>query len=663
VCGFCGFLDTRSSRSAEARAEILVRMADRIRHRGPDDAGYWQDPEAGIGLGHRRLSIIDLSAEGHQPMLSRCGRYVIAFNGEIYNYRDIRHDLEKDMGTIPWRGHSDTEVMLAAIARWGLRPALERFNGMFAFALWDRKERALHLARDRLGEKPMYYGWSDGVLLFGSELKALRAHPAWRGEIDRDVLAVYARYNYVPAPRSIYGGISKLRPGNTLSIVGGAAAGELPVPVPFWSARLVAESGVANPVTLCDTDAISELDRVLRDAVSLRMAADVPLGAFLSGGVDSSTVVALMQSQSTQPIKTFSIGFHEKAYDEAAQARAVARYLGTNHTDMYVQPEQAMAVIPLLPALFDEPFADASQIPTYLVACLARQHVSVALSGDGGDELFAGYNRYFWGGNLWRVMRWLPYPTRAVAANAILALKPTRWSVFFATLSRIFPGSPRLLGDKLQKLAGILGARDPQLMYEGLVTHWPDPENLVIGARQSEIEPDVAAIPTDVHGLLNHMMYQDLVGYLPDDILVKVDRASMGISLEARVPLLDHRVVEYAWRLPMNTKIRPEGGKWILRRLLHRYVPSEMVERPKMGFAVPIDDWLRGPLREWAECLLAEERLRRDSFFVPGPIRQKWQEHLSGLRNWQYHLWGILMFQSWLDAERGDRIPAVTAAA
>ncbi|MCE7895830.1 MAG: asparagine synthase (glutamine-hydrolyzing), partial [Gammaproteobacteria bacterium PRO8] len=395
MCGLCGFVDQSPARDVPTRQAVLTAMAERIRHRGPDDSGIWQDAEAGIGLGHRRLSVLDLSPEGHQPMRSRCGRFVIAFNGEIYNYREIRAELEAAEGPIPWRGHSDTEVMLAAIARWGLRDALKRFNGMFAFALWDREERLLHLARDRLGEKPLYYGWMGGVFLFGSELKALRAHPAWRGEVDRNVLALFLRHGYVPAPHAIYKGIRKLPPGSFLSLPGAAPAGQEPAPQTYWSALQVAGEGVANPLAMGPEQATDALEALLRDAVGLRMEADVPLGAFLSGGIDSSTVVALMQAQSSQPVNTFSIGFHEKGFNEAAHAAEVARHLGTRHTELYVSPEEAMAVIPLLPTLYDEPFSDSSQVPTYLVSKLARQHVTVALSGDGGDEFFAGYDRYF----------------------------------------------------------------------------------------------------------------------------------------------------------------------------------------------------------------------------------------------------------------------------
>ncbi len=633
MCGLCGFIDRGHARDAASRAAILGAMAERIRHRGPDDGGIWQDAEAGIGLGHRRLSIIDLSPEGHQPMHSACGRYVIAFNGEVYNYRQVRAELEAAAGPVAWRGHSDTEVMLAAIAHWGLRAALGRFNGMFAFALWDRQERTLHLARDRLGEKPLYYGWMGGVFLFGSELKALRAHPAWRGEVDRDVLALYMRHGYVPAPFSIHGGIHKLLPGTCLSLPAAAAPGDLPQPQAYWSAAQVAEQGAARPRRVAPEQAIDELEALLKDAVALRMEADVPLGAFLSGGIDSSTVVALMQAQSSQPVNTFSIGFHEAGFNEAVHAAEVARHLGTRHTELYVSPEEAMGVIPLLPTLYDEPFADSSQIPTYLVAKLARQHVTVALSGDGGDEFFAGYRRYFRESALWRRIGWMPRPLRRALASLVGALAPE------------FTGHP------LRKLTAMLPAASRERFFAHRISHWPEPERIVPGAREPlTVLTDPARWPS-FDRFLDFMMFQDMMMYLPDDILVKVDRASMGVSLEARVPLLDHRVAEFAWRLPPDLKVRDGHSKWLLRQVLYRHVPRVLIDRPKRGFAVPIDSWLRGPLRDWAEGLLAEDRLRREGYFDPAGIRAKWREHVSGAHDWSGQMWFVLGFQAWLDAD------------
>ena len=654
MCGFCGFVDVKGSVAGGELAAILERMTAEIQHRGPDDSGVWVDRNTGVALGHRRLSILDLSPEGHQPMVSSCGRYVIVFNGEIYNYRAIREELENLLGPIDWRGHSDTEVMLAAIAQWGVHNALIRFNGMFVFAVWDREERILHLARDRLGEKPLYYGWMGNTLLFGSELKSMRVHPAWRGDVDRNSLALMMRHNYIPAPYSIYRDIYKLPPASLISFQlhgsnSNSAASEY-----YWSARDVAERGSSRQLSLNDVAAEVELDSLLREAVRLRMEADVPLGAFLSGGIDSSTVVALMQAQSSRPVKTFSIGFQEDAYNEADHALAVAKHLETEHTELYVSPEQARSVIPDMPALYDEPFSDASQIPTFLVSQLARQHVTVSLSGDGGDELFAGYNRYFWGMRIWNHVGWMPGTVRKAAAVAIKSLSPQTWDKLFGLVNPVLPRGvrQRTPGDKLQKLADILAVDSRELLYQGLVSHWRAPDELVIGSNEpATVLTDSAQWPM-VHDFAHYMMFQDMVSYLPDDILVKVDRASMGVSLEARVPLLDHRVAEFAWQLPTSLKIRDGQGKWLLRQVLYRYVPRELMERPKMGFGVPIDEWLRGPLREWAEDLLGGKRLREEAFFDPDPIRKKWNEHLSGARNWQYHLWDILMFQAWLDVEK-----------
>ena len=647
MCGFCGYLQVDSVVERAAMAPVVERMAETLRHRGPDDSGSWVDADAGIALGHRRLSIIDLSPEGHQPMTSRSGRYVIAYNGEIYNFRELRVELEQ-MG-FGWRGHSDTEVMLAAFEAWGVDGALRRFNGMFAFALWDRDDRALHLARDRLGEKPLYYGWAGRTFLFGSELKPLRAHPAWCGEIDRNALAAFVRHNYVPAPYSIYSGIAKLPPGHRLRIA--ATDSRRPAPESYWTLRQAAEAGVNNPLDVDDDTAVEELDALLRDAIARRMVADVPVGVFLSGGIDSSTVVALMQAQSSRPVRSFSIGFEEEAYNEARHAKAVARHLGTDHTELYVTPDEAMSVIPRLPAIYDEPFADSSQIPTFLVSQLARKHVTVTLSGDGGDELFCGYVRYFWGRRIWNRIGRLPYRLRALAANALSALSPSSWNVLFSGVNRFMAPTAmgELTGDRVHKLANVLAVTSPDALYRGLVSHWPDPESIVYGSREPSTALTDRAQWAELADFTQRMMYLDGVTYLPDDILVKVDRASMAVSLEARVPMLDHRVVEFAWRVPLSRKNRNDQGKWLLRQVLYRYVPRELIDRPKMGFGVPIDSWLRGPLRAWAEELLSEHRLRADGYFNPAPIREKWAEHLSGTRNWQYWLWDILMFQAWLD--------------
>ena len=649
MCGIAGFIGNVEENSGD----ICSHMVAALSHRGPDDTGIWVEQAAGLALGHRRLSIQDLSSFGHQPMVSLSGRFVVTYNGEIYNFHNLRNELQAQ--GCAFRGHSDTEVLLAAVEAWGVEKALGRFVGMFSFALWDKDDRTLYLARDRLGEKPLYYGWQGRSFLFASELKALRQHPAWQGEVDRDALALYMRHNYVPAPWSIYRGIRKLLPGTLLRIPTGLRPAELPDPEPYWSAAKAVEAGLRHPFEGTDEEAVEALDRLLRTTLGDKMISDVPLGAFLSGGYDSSLIVALMQELSDRPVKTFSIGFHEETYNEAQHAAAVARHLQTDHTELYVTPEEAMAVIPELPRLYDEPFADSSQIPTFLVSRLARKQVTVTLSGDGGDELFGGYNRYAQGLQILSWLHRLPRSTRLLLAGTLRALPPGAWDRLFTLASPLMPASMRirLAGDKLQKLAKILGLEGEKALYRGLVSHWDAPEEVVPGSREHPTVLTDSRRQARLEDFTDYMMYTDLVSYLPDDILVKVDRASMGVSLEARVPLLDHRIVEFAWRLPRRLKVRDGQGKWILRQVLYRYVPREIMERPKMGFGVPIEHWLRGPLREWANTLLDERRLREEGWFNPAPIQRKWREHLSGRRNWAYHLWDVLMFQSWLEVARG----------
>jgi len=653
MCGFAGFLDRRGDADLSNRAALASAMASALAHRGPDDEGAWCD--GALAVAHRRLSILDLSSAGHQPMLSADERYAIVFNGEIYNHLSIREELAIAGVAQSWRGHSDTETMLAAFVTWGVDRALQRFTGMFAFAVWDRSEKRLILARDRIGEKPLYYGWQGGVFVFGSELKALAAHPEWRPEIDRQALTLFMRFGYVPEPWSIYRGIYKLPPGCWVELEADVEAGHCPEPRAYWAASAVADAGLRNRITDLPT-ALAELELRLNSAISRQCIADVPLGAFLSGGVDSSLIVALMQAQSRVAVRTFTIGFHEARFNEAEHAKAVARHLGTDHTELYVTPKETLAVIPRLPMLYDEPFADSSQIPTYLVAQLARGHVTVALSGDGGDELFGGYNRYLWGRTIWRRVGFLPVGLRQAVARIVMSLSPQLWDSLAQAMFPLLPSRLRVpqLGDRVQKLASILDAQTPDALYRRLLSQQQDPCAVVVGGAESETWADRQLLAANLGNFTERMMCHDLLAYLPGDILTKVDRAAMGVSLESRVPMLDHELVEFAWRLPQSMKVRDGQNKWLLRQLLHKYVPRLLIERPKQGFGVPLDSWLRGPLRSWAESLLAAERLRREGYLDPVPIRKKWEEHLSGRFNWQYWLWNVLMFQAWLEAQHAE---------
>jgi asparagine synthase (glutamine-hydrolysing) len=626
-------------------------MAATLDHRGPDDSGEWSDPGGEVAFGSRRLAIIDLSPEGHQPMSSADGRYTVAYNGEIYDFAALRDELVAVGCT--FRGHSDTEVLLAAMSHWGVEAAIPRLWGMFAFAVWDRHERRLHLVRDRLGKKPLYYGWQDGTLLFGSELKALRAYPSFRAPVDRDALAAYLRFCYVPAPRSIHAGIHKLPPATWITI-SPDRPGELPEPQLYWDPVAIADASQRDRSALGDDDATTALETLLGDAVRLRMVADVPLGAFLSGGIDSSTVVALMQAQSSRRVRTFTIGYDSSEYDESVQAAAVAGHLGTDHTELHVTPDEMRAIIPRLPDLYDEPFADASQIPTFLVSELARRSVTVALSGDGGDEVFGGYNRYVTGMRLWKRLSRVPLPARRGAARFAETIPPRAWDRAGTIADTFLPARRRGLvtGNRVHKLASVLDLGGVDDLYTRLVSTWPTPALLVRGGTEPALP--WTTIRSGLVDPAERMMLFDLLGYLPDDILAKVDRASMGASLEARAPLLDHRVVEFAWRLPLNQRIRGGESKWLLRRVLDRHVPRALVERPKQGFGVPIDQWLRGPLREWATDLLSEARLAREGYLNPAPIHTALRDHLAGRRNVQYQLWVVLMFEAWLDRQERD---------
>ncbi|MCP4407265.1 MAG: asparagine synthase (glutamine-hydrolyzing) [Gammaproteobacteria bacterium] len=659
MCGIFGFA---ASDEMHLKEVYVSSACLSMKHRGPDDSGAWIDCEAGIALGHVRLSILDLSHAGHQPMVSESGRYVIVFNGEVYNHLQLRrkldgriisHGLEERSESGSWRGQSDTETLLAGFERWGIRRTLERVRRMFALALWDRVGRVLTLARDRLGEKPLYYGWQGKSFLFGSDLRALQTHPDWRGKIDRKALDLYVRHSCVPTPWTIFVGICKLVPGTTLSFRLGDekffAYRELSEPEPFWTLLDAAENGKRNPFRGTEENAVNELDSLLGHSVAEQMITDVPLGAFLSGGIDSTAVVALMQAQTSKPVKTFTLGFKEAIYNEAEDAKAVARHLGTEHTELYVSPQETMSVIPRLPEVYSEPFADSSQVPTFLISKLAREDVTVSLSGDGGDELFGGYNRHFMAARLWPQLSRFPNSLRHIGAAGIRAISPRHWDGLYRAVESLIPMHLRLrgAGDKLHKIADVLGSDDGDALYRRLISHW-GPADIVLRVDKHEA-PQPVFLPGKAN-LSEKMMALDLLGYLPNDILTKVDRAAMAVSLETRIPFLDHRVVEFAWRLPFEMKIRDGQGKWLLRQVLYRYVPKKLVERPKMGFGIPIDTWLRGPLREWAESLLQESRLSQEGFFRPDPIRRKWSEHLAGKRNWQYHLWDVLMFQAWFES-------------
>jgi asparagine synthase (glutamine-hydrolysing) len=636
-------------------------MIRALKHRGPDHESVWIGE--GLVLAHRRLSIIDLSEAGAQPMVSDCGRYVISYNGEIYNHLALRDILAAEGAAPAWRGHSDTETLLAGIAHWGLDETLRKTRGMFAIALFDKRQRRLSLARDRMGEKPLYWGWAGKALVFGSELKAIRSHPDAPGETDREALALFLQYAYVPAPRSIHPGLFKLEPGTiletTLSFPAAPPAqalrpgdrhGELFIRQ-YWSIEETIAKG-AQRRFFDDAEAVTEIERTLGDSIERQMLADVPLGAFLSGGVDSSLIVALMQARSTSPIRTFTIGVENAAYNEAPHAAAVAHHLGTDHTEVTVTEAEAQQVIPMLPTLYDEPFADSSQIPTFLVSKAARAQVAVALTGDAGDELFCGYDRYFWGERIWNRISWMPYPARAALGASIGTVPVSTWDRTGAFLN-LHAGRNAGLGDKVHRLASRMRwVRTSDDLYRSLVTDWPDGALVApIGAQPDvrQNDPTPSQLRDDPVG---RMMLQDVRSYLPDDILCKVDRAAMGVSLETRVPFLDPDVIDIAARLPPSMRARDGRGKWALRQILYKHVPQELIDRPKSGFGIPIGAWLRGPLRDWAEALLAPEALARSGLMAPGPIRTAWAEHLSGRRDWTQRLWIVLMVQAWEEHKR-----------
>lgn len=638
MCGIAGFWDVQAATCAETLTATVNQMRDTLIHRGPDGADTWVDASSGIGLGHRRLAILDLTAHGSQPMHSASNRYVIIFNGEIYNHQELKQQLTAEGLAPNWHGHSDTEIMLAAFDAYGVEAALNKFVGMFAIVLWDKQEKLLYLMRDRIGEKPLYYGYRGNYLLFGSELKSLKAHFAWQQQLNGDAIEQFMQLNYIPAPNTIYDGIYKVEPGH---FVVANAQKDLRT-VAYWQLKDVINHNPRRKIA--PTEAIDCLEAKLVQAVSLQMLADVPVGAFLSGGIDSSLIVALMQAQSRTPIKTFSIGFKEDAYNEAEFAKKIAQHLQTQHTELYLSPQQTQEIIPNMATFYDEPFADSSQLPTYIVAKLTREHVTVSLSGDGGDELFAGYNRYSWTTQLWRKIAFMPQPMRKILAGLIFKVSPKQWNKIFASINPLVPRKLRYAnpGEKLHKVANICLANNLVEVYGKFLSQW---ENLAPGQIFSDLAQNL-----ETKDFTEIMMYIDMMRYLPDDILVKVDRAGMAMSLETRMPFLDHRVIEYAWSLPLDLKICDKQSKWILRQILHKYVPKALYERPKMGFGVPIDAWMRGPLNAWAQDLLSKSSLNAHSLFDHREVAKKWQQHITGRGNWQHLLWNVLSFQAWFDA-------------
>lgn len=643
MCGIAGFISLSTSNNLSSNA---LQMIEQLHYRGPDDKGTWIDSKKNIALAHSRLAIVDLSPTGHQPMESHNERFVIVFNGEIYNHNEIREELEQGQPAISWHGHSDTETLVAGFSAWGVEATVKKATGMFAFAVWDKQTEVLTLGRDRLGEKPLYYGWQEGTFFFGSELKALKAHPDFEAEIDRDVLSLFIRHSYIPEPYSIYKKIFKLKPGCLLTL---KKDNKKTTIAPYWSVISIAKSGIKSPFTGSPSEAVDELELKLGQSVKQQMMADVPLGAFLSGGVDSSAIVSLMQAQSNKPINTFTIGFDVADYNEAKYAKKVAKHLGTNHTELYITPKESRDVIPDLPHIYDEPFADRSQIPTFIVSKMAKEHVTVSLSGDGGDELFCGYNRYLITAKSWQSINKFPPIMRRLTARGLMSVSPRTWS----NIAKLIPHNkrPRSAGDKIHKGAGVIGSSSIQEVYRGLTSIYKHPELLVLNSKEpptllTDNYPDLTEF-NDIES----MMLLDTLTYLPDDILSKVDRAAMRNSLETRVPMLDHEVVKFAWSLPLNYKLRNGVSKWPLKELLYRHVPKKLIERPKTGFDIPLGEWLRGPLKDWAEELLDEHRLTKEGYFDAGIVQNLWREHLTEQFDHNLVLWNILMFQAWLDIQ------------
>lgn len=631
MCGIAGILSRKGQYTQESLESTVKKMISTLIHRGPDDSGTWLDENAGLAFGHRRLSIIDRSKKGRQPMISSNNRYVICYNGEVYNFPYLRQELE-DCGN-KFISRTDTEVVLTAIVQWGLKPAIRRFNGMFAFAIWDRAERKLHLIRDRLGIKPLYYGWVVNGWAFSSELKALTAVPGFCNQVDRDSLAMFMRHNYIPAPYSIYRNIFKLPPGSMITLRQGQTTSEVS-PMVYWNLREIAQEGISKPFDGSLSEAIESLESLIESSTQLRMISDVPLGVFLSGGIDSSLITTFLQKHSTRPIKTFTIGFKDRVYNEADYALQVSKHLGTEHNELYIKQEEALCIVPQLSTFYDEPFADSSQIPTFFVCKLAKMHATVSLSGDGGDELFCGYNRYPRNLKLWNQIQLIPASLRKM----------------LFTILEFLPQSTHS-GGKLVRLKQIINTSNPLEFYHAMMSTWQKMDSLVIGSNERKTVFVSGDCERKFNNLQNAMMVKDMISYLPDDILVKVDRASMANSLEVRVPLLDHRIVEFVWKLPLDWKWHDNVSKWIIRKILYKYVPRKLVERPKKGFSVPLNYWLKGPLRDWAEELLSSHRIKNDGFFDVKEIRRMWHQHLSGKHNRASYLWSVLMFQAWLEKQ------------
>lgn len=649
MCGITGFWIKNSGSSAESLRKTVKIMSDALVHRGPDDCGIWVDENNGLALGHRRLTVIDLSSAGSQPMKSADGRYIIIYNGEIYNYKEIAERLRsKGVGL---RGGSDTEVLLEAISVWGVDDTLQQLVGMFAFAVWDRKKNILVLARDRMGEKPLYYGWVNNGFVFASELKAIKRYPGFSGEIDRDSLSLLQRYSYIPSPYSIYKNIRKLPQASLVEINVREKVEKIRT---YWDISDKARNGVENIIADDSNAVLSNLHEKLTKTIRGQMISDVPLGAFLSGGLDSSLITALMQECSSKPVKTFTIGFHEAEFDEAIYARQVAQHIGTDHTEIILQASDALSVIPKLPELYDEPFADTSQIPTCLLSSIARNEVTVCLSGDGGDELFGGYNRYLWGDRMRRYMAIMPEPFRRTISALITNVSPRWWDKIYSIIMPLLPDRLgfRNAGNKAHKVANLMLGKGIEESFLDMVSYWRNPNDLVLHSSEPETVFSDTSMRSIFKDYAQRMMYIDQRTYLPDDIMVKVDRASMGVSLETRAPFLDHRLVEFAWKVPVSMKLHKGRGKWLLREMLKKYLPDRLIERPKMGFQPPIGEWLRsGQLRDWGESLLDSNRLKNESFFDSDLVRKCWLEHLTGKKDWTGQLWTVLMFQAWKEAQ------------